>query len=447
MKKLNCILVAVLFSTSGFAGHTAGSMPAKPQTHTQSVFKRHAAGQTATSVQRMPQRFVPGTETNYIYPSNTWLFSDTAYYIYNAAGQVTRRTTVGTGGPMQRELTTYNAAGLTTEYIYQYYNSSTTAWENSSRYTTAYDAQGNETLSESFNWQNNAWELQNSNKTLNTYNGANQLTQAVYQILDTSTGIYENDYRDQYAYNGSGQLNDFMGAIWNNGAWENDFRATNIVWHQWNGSLNNSILQAYTGQVWSGSAWTNDERMTATFGAFDSFVEVYETYQNGIWTNSYRYSVTNDSQLNEIESKDEDWNGAVWTQSYGRKYLLTYDMQNRLTERVVQQFNATSMQYENQLKSVYSNFSTVTALASLVSVGEVSVYPNPFITTATVSLRIDASAQASLVLFDLTGKAIKSQQVTNGSNTITREGLSAGMYFYQVQQNGQKIATGKLSIQ
>lgn len=396
-------------------------------------------------------RFVPGTESNYYWDPNStsWQFSDTTNYTYNSAGQQTSRTIVREIGPLYRELTTYNNISLQTEKIGQVRNSSTLAWENTSKYTTTYDAQGYEILAETFSWENNTWKLNNSSKTIISYNTSQQVTQVVYQTYIPNTAQYENYYRVQYNYNISGQLNDYTGAMWNNGLWDNNYRAFNIVWYQWNNSLDKSKLQAFTSQHWYNASWETYERHTITYDSNGSSITIIESYQNNVWLNQNRVSKVYNSLLDFIEEKDDTWDGSSWVQMDGYRHLLSYDAENRQTQNITQVYSGFNMQYENQHKSVFSNFTAVTAAPVLLA-SEVTtvVSPNPFTSSASITINnLKHNSSAELLIIDVNGKVVKRLQNIGTTTTLNREGLSSGMYFYHIQQNGQKIAAGKLSIQ
>lgn len=78
----------------------------------------------------------------------------------------------------------------------------------------------------------------------------------------------------------------------------------------------------------------------------------------------------------------------------------------------------------------------------------VDVYPNPFNEETTVSFHDVMLNHASLEIYDMLGNKVRVMADLNGENiTINREGLSSGMYFYNLINNNAIVATGKLSIQ
>lgn len=67
-------------------------------------------------------------------------------------------------------------------------------------------------------------------------------------------------------------------------------------------------------------------------------------------------------------------------------------------------------------------------------------YPNPFNPSTTISFSLPASGFTSLIVYDVTGKEIKSLvnknlSAGNYSQTFYSDGLSSGIYFYQIKSN------------
>lgn len=77
------------------------------------------------------------------------------------------------------------------------------------------------------------------------------------------------------------------------------------------------------------------------------------------------------------------------------------------------------------------------------------VFPNPFNSSATIQFKyLRFSDNATFKLLDINGKTIiiSSINAQTKSINITRENISKGLYFYQVIQNSQNIATGKMIV-
>lgn len=100
--------------------------------------------------------------------------------------------------------------------------------------------------------------------------------------------------------------------------------------------------------------------------------------------------------------------------------------------------------------SKYTVVKTGTTGVSSISGNKTTVlaYPNPFSSTTTVSVNTTENlSNATLVLTDMTGKAVKEVPANTREITVDRAGLNAGLYFYSVYNNGVCLAKGKISIQ
>jgi len=78
---------------------------------------------------------------------------------------------------------------------------------------------------------------------------------------------------------------------------------------------------------------------------------------------------------------------------------------------------------------------------------QMAVYPNP--TTSFVNLKIDASAELSFEslsyhLYDLIGKHIYNQKITNAETVISLENLVTGIYFLTVTNKNKPVKTFKI---
>ena len=82
----------------------------------------------------------------------------------------------------------------------------------------------------------------------------------------------------------------------------------------------------------------------------------------------------------------------------------------------------------------------------------VKVFPNPFNSTAVVSLKnyrlVHGNIPLDFIMYDLLGNAVLHKDgITANELTLNRNGLHAGMYFYKVMNGGREEAFGRISIQ
>lgn len=104
--------------------------------------------------------------------------------------------------------------------------------------------------------------------------------------------------------------------------------------------------------------------------------------------------------------------------------------------------------YTNQtFHTVGRDFITVKTQEVFVPGAIVNVYPNPFNDKATFELQNVAEGQKTLRLLDISGKIVYSQTVFNKQFILDRKNLNGGFYFYEISNEGAKIATGKLVVE
>ncbi|MDT8413668.1 MAG: T9SS type A sorting domain-containing protein, partial [Vicingaceae bacterium] len=104
----------------------------------------------------------------------------------------------------------------------------------------------------------------------------------------------------------------------------------------------------------------------------------------------------------------------------------------------------------SQLTSCYSSEINVDILTNISELeknkgSEILVYPNP--NNGSFELTIDAPfQQAKLIIFDLTGKVIVQQKITQNNTQLNLLSHPKGMYFYQLLIDGEQV-TGKMIVQ
>lgn len=74
-----------------------------------------------------------------------------------------------------------------------------------------------------------------------------------------------------------------------------------------------------------------------------------------------------------------------------------------------------------------------------------TVYPNPFTENTIIRLNQELS-NATLVVLDLTGAMVKSISFSGTEVKLERDGLSSGVYSYQVRSGSEKFSAGKIVL-
>ena len=78
-----------------------------------------------------------------------------------------------------------------------------------------------------------------------------------------------------------------------------------------------------------------------------------------------------------------------------------------------------------------------------------TIFPNPTKDRATVKLNNNGSlAGAQLRMLNIAGKEVSVvHEFTTGQLTIQRSGLSSGVYFIEINREGNILGSGKLTIE
>jgi hypothetical protein len=259
-------------------------------------------------------------------------------YSYNGSGQETQRTIKSWNGAEwindEQFENTYTSGGLVSTEVYREGDGNGNL-ENVSRIDYSYNGSGQETQRTIKSWNGTEWI--NDEQFENTYTSGGLISTEVYREGDGS-GNLENVSRIDYSYNGSGQETQRTIKSWNGTEWINDeqfaitytagglvstevFRERDVNGNLVNVTRNNFAyngsgqVEQHTIQLWDGSEWINDERFNFTYTQ-DGLVstEVYRKGDgNGNLNNikKYVYFYTLNSRLLS-EKREQEWIDNNW---------------------------------------------------------------------------------------------------------------------------------------
>ena len=77
---------------------------------------------------------------------------------------------------------------------------------------------------------------------------------------------------------------------------------------------------------------------------------------------------------------------------------------------------------------------------------DIKVYPNPFMSTATMEIERSSFKSFTFEIYGLNGKKLRQQTFHQNKFEITKGTLSKGMYLYRISGDGQLLNTGKIVI-
>lgn len=143
--------------------------------------------------------------------------------------------------------------------------------------------------------------------------------------------------------------------------------------------------------------------------------------------------------------------GAIWEQTYDGPDQLIDGINTLAIGSGDNLFVSGNSAYTDEQKNIVTiKYDSPVGLNELDnSYSNVSLFPNPFTTSATVILEKELlSKNVSFHLFDLFGKEVKTiTDIQNPELNITRDNLSNGMYTFKLIRGDNTVSTGKLILQ
>ncbi len=350
------------------------------------------------------------------------------------------------------------------------WDAGTSAWTANTRKAYTYDANGNETQIENFNWTSGAW--QPSTKQVKTYNASNKLLTFTPQAYDQGTSTYVN-YSDQlsYTYDGNGNETQKETSPWNGSAFVANQRETKS-WS--NGRLTQTSLQRFLG------SWTTVLSSSLTYNDSSLVSEVLTSTRQGTQgggsallpesksTLSYNTQnlLTRQDNFNNYNSQTAQYtptssevrqytaSGKLsrlvysnFSQGQGmvprQEFLYEFNANDDLiatNER--NQFNTANGLWNSDVRKEFVCGTSLPSGIEGISQIKFAMYPNP--TTDIVTLELNDNV-AKVAITDMLGKVIFEQVEATGKTVIATGNFSTGMYLVTIESNNQK-ATQRLVI-
>ena len=259
---------------------------------------------------------------------------------------------------------------------------------NDIRYIFSYNAQGLKTRELMQYWQENQWVNQYENKYTYTYDANNNLLTELHEGWNNNQ--WKPYYKYTYTYDTNNNLLTELHEQWNNNQWE--FRTKYTYTYDAN---NNRLTEFY--EKGSFENWESVNRSTYTYDANNNLLTQLSESYNGTWSNGRKLTYTYDANNNLLTQLGELWDNYNGDWKNWEKNSWIYDANNNSTsvenwswyegEWIVGR--AHSRLYYNNMQSVFlqSRFSHK-ATASYINIASVGIkennleniltlYPNP----------------------------------------------------------------------
>ena len=373
--------------------------------------------------------------------ANTWNFQDSVRNTYNSSGNITSGVTYNVGLTYPgKKIIAYNGDGKISADTTLYWDGNTYVVNQLTNYN--YDSYGNQTEQLSYSsWNGSAWG--NGFRNVYTYDLNNNQTQDSAQYWDGA--MWFDSYKFDYTWTGgqlieemdhywsgsawyesgkydyiytNGQMSGLTSYIWDGTNWKNDENYVNIVWYIWNGPLSeNSLLTSYTQQVPNGNLWKDTIKVNFTYNSFGNQTDYLEQYMPN----------------------------ATYLTSYQQKNSYQYNGNNSMMEGVEQLWVNDSIGLRNSAKREFSDFFQYTGINEIIIENKVTVYPNPFSTQTTISFEKEIK-NATIMIMDMMGKEIKTQNFSGPELIIEKAEMKAGIYFLQIYEGQKNVVNKKIVL-
>lgn len=323
----------------------------------------------------------------------------------------------------------------------------------------------------------------------------NKVSELIYKKWYTVTSAWKNSERYLYTYDNSGKMHSSVLQQWYGEQWTRDINSV------LNYDLNNNIVQMnsvnYTidfvydqnnnlvmieDKTWSLSdGWNNNERKKYTYTNDDVSEYVLEKWLNGQWVNEEKWEYVYDANDNVILATEHTWGGTVWLKRMQEEYI--YDANDNMLEKTVKNWDAATGAFVNNSKEVrkYNKHDLATSITGFSWNGSnwvhadddiiiryyyeqyfptnvynvaaannsMTLYPVPASDMVHVSFGFNSTRDFSVVMTDMTGKVVYTDQVTATAiynKVIPVNNIPSGTYLLKVNGTDGINMTGKLAV-
>ena len=246
-----------------------------------------------------------------------------------------------------------------------------------------------------------------------------KLKNKCYQRNYDETGWLNYDLF-HYTYNGD-KISEILYQRWD---------MNNEVWYNYENTIfeydNSSETTIETLQTWSGE-WINKSRTTKTYNERGTLTqELYQAWQNEEWVDKRRCDYILDNYGNCTEGMWKDYVNGEWIDSESNNTLFVqYNNGASILSESVQSYQA---KYSYQVEGIDESLSY-----------QAEAFPNPG--TNQLTIQTDTPF-AEVIVYDLMGRQVYSQTISETAIRINTESWPFGVYFWKTY-NSSSAQCGK----
>lgn len=333
----------------------------------------------------------------------------------------------------------YNGNNQEIEQILYSWNTTTSKWEKSYRYTSHYNGTGDMDTMVTEKYDNGTSQFVKYKKEWRVYDAGHQPLEEWFQVYSTADSKWINEEKVFRTYTGSGKVATYQNMKINfiTKDWQNDSR----VEYDYNSEGKYLSVKAYkwnnTNKVWDYSSRENYVYST------NSYYSVSEIYDNTgkVWIGSWKTMAVLLPQGWPAETTTQQWdvNTNAWVNKYKRSWDYNSHGYGVYTLGSIWDAAGNKWKFSGRAWHYYENWSGILEHAAM----EMQVYPNPVQDRLSIRTGIDFPAMATIQILDLTGKELASEncELNNGTGTmeLANKNLTSGLYLCRLNVAGRSI--------
>lgn len=105
------------------------------------------------------------------------------------------------------------------------------------------------------------------------------------------------------------------------------------------------------------------------------------------------------------------------------------------------------VQISTTMRSMTIETPLINSITAAEAENNTTVFPNPFEEYTTLTFPETFTTPVQLIVTDMHGQELSRETVTGNRHLLQRNGRTAGLYLFRIENNGKLISRGKLSVQ